>query len=81
MTAPDKLYRSFCTHCEKLGDNRKMLQLADGPWHDRCVTAVFTTSQILKLPSCERDKITVGAAGVVLVFRLLSARDVEVAKG
>jgi len=66
----DFRHRRVCTKCRSIGDVRAMLQLEDGPWHDHCVTATFSPSQILKLPAAERAKITIGAAGVPLMRKL-----------
>ena len=68
--AYDVRHRRVCTKCRHIGDIRTMLQLDDGPWHDRCVTAVLSPSQILKLPAAERAKISIDAAGVPLMRKL-----------
>lgn len=80
MTAHDIRHIRLCGHCGHLGDNRKMLQVQGAPWHDACVVATMTTSQILQLPAAQREKITIGAAGVPLMRKLLDARHLELAK-
>ena len=62
MKAHDVRHLRLCNHCGELGDNRKMLKMDDGPWHDACVVKTLTAGQILRLPTAERAKITLGAA-------------------
>jgi hypothetical protein len=54
-----------------------MPKVADEPWHDTCVVKTLTTSQILQLPASEREKITIGAAGVDLMRKLMDSRHLE----
>jgi hypothetical protein len=68
MTAHDVRHLRACKHCGGLGDNRKMLKVSDGLWHDWCVVESLTVSQILQLPAAERGKITLGACFLRPVF-------------
>lgn len=71
-----------CKNCGRLGDGRRMLQMHGGDlWHDYCVTATLTPSQILRLPAAERRKITADAAGATLMRKLVAARQLELVKG
>ena len=74
MTVHDVRHMRVCNHCGHLGDNRRMLKMANGPWHDACVVNKLTTSQILQLPASEREKITIGAAGVALMLELMESK-------
>lgn len=79
MKAHDVRHLRVCKHCGHLGDNRKMLQMKDGPWHDACVVQTLTHSQILQLPLVERDKITMGALQQdrELTHKLLDSRHLQ----
>jgi hypothetical protein len=43
--------------------------------HDQCVATSMTHEQILGLPECEREKVTLAAAGPDLMRKLLAAAD------
>jgi hypothetical protein len=77
MKAHDVRHLRVCKHCGHLGDGRWMPKVADEPWHDTCVVKTLTTSQILQLPASEREKITIGAAGVDLMRKLMDSRHLE----
>lgn len=75
MKAHDVRHLRVCKACNGLGDRRVgMLSLPDGHYHDACIVARMTHQQILRLPESERDKITLGAAGVDLMRKLMDAK-------
>jgi hypothetical protein len=73
MKAHDVRHFRFCCFCGGLGDGRKMLNLPgrENPAHDVCAVQRLPQTEILMLPASEREKITLGAAGVDLMRRLL----------
>jgi hypothetical protein len=80
MKAHDVRHLRVCAHCGEIGDNRKMLQINGAPWHDACAVATMSEGQILRLPAAERGKITLGAAGVPLMRKLMGARHLSLAR-
>jgi len=78
MKAQDVRYLRICKRCKGLGDGRRMLSiLAHGQYHDHCVVEMLSHKTILRLLMEERAKITIGAAGVDLMRKLLDAREAE----
>ena len=51
-----------CKVCGDLGDGRRMLKLPDGSYHDECIVARLTDAQVMRLPSEQSSKITLGTA-------------------
>jgi hypothetical protein len=76
-TAHDVRHLNICTSCGEFGDGRKMLDMPEGAYHDRCLINGMTVSQVLRLPKAQRAKISFGAAGPALMLRLLQADNFE----
>jgi hypothetical protein len=79
MKAHDVRHLTVCCFCDHIGDSRRMLTLPGHlkPAHDRCVVHQMTHDEILALPADERSKITLGAAGIDLMRKLMDAAGVK----
>lgn len=77
MTAHDVRYLKACTACGELGDNRTMVKcMVWGcleQFHDTCAVEKFG-NYVLKLPAEELDKISIKAAGVELMRKIMELR-------
>lgn len=71
MKAHDVRHLVVCKACDGIGDGRKMLRIDGGLMHDHCVVKSMTEDQVLALPADERGKITLGAAGLDLMRKLM----------
>lgn len=75
MKAHDVRHLAVCPHCDKLGDNRRMVR-KDGKWyHGRCAIALVGLQAMAKLPGA--GNVRLDDIGLESMKALLMLKDGE----
>lgn len=74
MTAHDVRHLTTCCACGALADSRDLIEDAHMFWHGRCYRERFGVDALLRLPSAQTDKLTLGDIGGDTMRALLGQR-------
>jgi hypothetical protein len=70
-TCHDIRHLAGCATCSGVGDDRRMLKFRGGLHHGACLVEQVDRKHLLKMPTEELNKLTLGDAGVPFIKAML----------